>query len=808
MKISLEWLADFVELPALPELLDKLLAAGVQIDRVDDPAALIRGVLVGEVKSVAPHPNALRLRVCEVFDGQRTASVVCGAANVAVGQKVAYAPVGAKIPAFTIEARALRGVTSEGMICSRAELALEEKSDGIWILDATAVPGADIVQAASLSPILTLDITPNRPDLLSHLGVAREVAAATGQRLKPSTQRPTEKGPEATSLARVVVEEPASCRRYLARVVQNVKLGPSPAWLARRLAAIGQRPINNVVDVTNYVLHELGHPLHAFDLAKLNMENGLPTIRVRSARAGESLTTLDGVVRELSSEDLVIADAAAPVALAGVMGGAASEVTGNTAAVLLESAHFDPRRVRRTARRHGLKTEASYRFERGADPGMASRAVDRCAQLLVEAAQGDVAKGTVEVSQKGEPSREIPLRIERIARLLGIEMAPEEVVELLEPIEIRCTSRNESTLRFERPTFRPDLTREVDLIEELARRHGYDAISPQLPDASGNYMYTPPAATFRRDVREALLAAGLSEAVTWAFGSPKDHGGAEAPVRITNPLGEELSALRTSLVPGLLHALAHNQRHGGEHVRLFELGTTFHAGPRAGELDARDRELPAEEERVAVVMWGGRHFGRWYESGAQVDFSDLAGVLENVWSRLDGEAPLVLAPGVVPGGEPHCSALLQAGGRALGWAAQLAAEVLAARQLAGPVFAAELSLDVLAGLPRRAVRYTGLPRFPGTRRDVAVVAKRSLAAEGIRRFIAEHAGGELGREVVERVRLFDVYRGKPVPRSHVSLGFAIDYRSKERTLTDSEVNAAFEGVVQKLAQDLGVQVRR
>ncbi|MBI3178132.1 MAG: phenylalanine--tRNA ligase subunit beta, partial [Deltaproteobacteria bacterium] len=663
--------------------------------------------------------------------------------------------------------------------------------------------------------VLTLDITPNRPDLLSHLGVAREVAAACGQRLKASLLRPTEKGPEVTTLARVLVEEPAAARRYLARVVQNVKLGPSPAWLRKRLQAIGQRPINNVVDVTNYVLHELGHPLHAFDLSKLGVENGLPTIRVRAARAGETLTTLDGVERKLHPDDLLIADAKIPVALAGVMGGAATEVSGDTTAVLLESAYFDPRRIRRTARRHGLKTEASYRFERGADPGMAGRAVDRCAQLLIEVAEGDVAKGTLDVSQKGEPGREIPLRIHRVAGLLGVELAPEEIVQLLDPIEIRCTSRNESTLRFQPPSFRPDLTLEVDLIEELARRHGYDAVPALLPDASGEYVYVPPSSDLRRDVREALLASGVSEAVTWAFGSPKDHSGEGSPVRLINPLGEEFSALRTSLLPGLLQVLAHNQRHGAQQVRIFEMGTTFHAreggGPspsKAAAAAARDRALPREEERVALVLWGGRHFGRWYEGGAEVDFSDLAGVLESVWSRLDLDAPLTLTPQTVPNGQPYCSAVVSAGQTRTGWAARVTPEAVAAHNVIGPVFAAELSVEALAAVPRRRVRYSGLPRFPGTRRDVAVVAKSSLSSEAIRGFIEEHAGGPLGRDVVERVRLFDVYRGKPIPRAHTSLAFAIEYRSSERTLTDAEVSAAFEGVLVKLEHEFGVQVRR
>ncbi|HET6346271.1 MAG TPA: phenylalanine--tRNA ligase subunit beta, partial [Myxococcota bacterium] len=407
--------------------------------------------------------------------------------------RVALARIGATLPGFTIERRAIRGIESEGMLCSRSELGLEEKSAGLWELPVSSGLGREVMTEAQVPVVLDLGITPNRPDLLSHLGIGREVGAFTGKRTKPFKWRLTEKGPEVGALARALVEDSPSCKRYVARVVRNLKVGPSPRWLKERLESVGQRSINNVVDVTNYVLHELGQPLHAFDLARLAVEAGCPTVRVRRAHAGEKLRTLDGVERSLTQEDLVIADANRPVALAGVMGGADSEVSEGTVSVLLESAFFEPVRVRQTARRHGLRTEASQRFERGVDFGMVVKAVDRCAQLLAEVAEGEVAKGLLESSQKGEPTREIPLRLERVGRVLGVTLPTEAVVQLLEPLEIRCTGRTEAALIFQIPSFRSDITREIDIIEEIARRHGYERIPDHLPDTSGEYRYEPAA---------------------------------------------------------------------------------------------------------------------------------------------------------------------------------------------------------------------------------------------------------------------------------------------------------------------------
>lgn len=817
MRVSLEWLADFVDVPPQEELCERLAAAGVPVDGIHDPRQAARGVIVGEVESVEPHPEqGVRVQVCSVFDGTTRHQVICGAPNVATGLRVPFAPVGTVLPGgMEIGKRNIRGVDSEGMLCSRSELGLEErKSAGLWELPLSFALGRPVMDEAKAPAVFTLDITPNRPDLLSHVGVAREVAASSGKRLKATKWRVTEKGPEVGSVARVLVEEPTSCRRYVARVVRNLRVGPSPAWLRERLESLGQRCINNVVDATNYVLHELGHPLHAFDLSRLAVEAGCPTVRVRLANEGERLKTLDGVERTLTEEDLVIADANRAVALAGVMGGLDSEVTESTVSVLLESAYFDPARVRAASKRHGLRSEASLRFERGTDPGGVVRAVDRCAQLLAEIADGEVAKGLIESSQKMELTREIPLRLERVPRLLGVGLGPEQVAQLLEPLEIRVTARTEDALIFQAPSFRPDLTREVDLIEEVARRHGYDRIPERVPGAGGDFVYAPMPERVSDTARSALLESGCSEAVTYGMASPgrmADYAAAEGEaLRLMNPLGEELSALRTTLLPGLLAATQHNVRHGCRTVRLFEVGTIFHRWPEGTQLaeDERDRELPREDLRAACVLTGGRADGRWYEGQQAMDFSDLRGVVESLLESLGLAESLVFKPAEALGFNKYCSAELWVGPVCVGKAGRLSSEFAQRWGLEGGVFAAEVSLQQMAALPRQVVAYQALPRFPKTRRDLAVVAERSLPAETLREFLQKNAGGALGPEVVERVWLFDVYTGKPVPPTHVSLAFGIDYRNRERTLTDEEVGTAFQEVLQLLTRTFPVEVRQ
>lgn len=820
MEVSLEWLEDFVDLPATDELRLILERGGVEVEAVNDPRNRSTGVVVGEVLTCDKHPKADKLSVCQVSDGSQQFTVVCGADNVATGLRVAFAPPGAEFVtdegAFRISKRRLRGVESCGMLASREEMGLEEKSDGIWLLPAHLELGADVLTVLGQRPSFSLGITPNRPDLLSHRGVAREIAAATDQRIKTQGWRLSEKGRAATTMVRVVVEDASRCPRYVARIVSGVEVGPSPEWLRARLAAVGQRSLNNIVDITNYVLLELGQPLHAFDLNTLGQEGNLPTVRVRCAHAGEKLVTLDGVERDLSDDDLLIADASKALALAGVMGGADSEVTSGTSEILIESAYFDPQGIRRSARRHGLHTEASHRFERGVDPDLALRAADRCAQLIDQLGPGHVCKSHVEAAQDVPGSIEVQLRSGRVAQVLGVSVDAERVAQLLDPLQIKCVARHNDAMRFKVPTFRPDITREIDLIEEVARRLGFDEIPECLPSGVAELSLQPPERSAQELARDSLLSCGCTEVVTFGFGSPEEFAQHQArhgePVRLLNALGETMSAMRTTLLPGLLRVAQHNQRQGVEDLRIFEIGKVVRRRLRtsepSGSSDRRDAELPIETLRAAVLLAGGRYTGRWFEGGARTDFYDLSGVFEDLLEGFNLDRPPELIRAEVEHLHPHACAEVVLEGAPVGYLGQLHPQFLAGvDDLSGPVFVGEIDLQPLLAADTRQVEHRPLPRYPKTTRDVALLVDRDVDAAKIRAYLRDHAGGSLGQEIVENVNIFDVYRGDSLPPGKLSLAFAIDYRAADRTLTDEEVSPVFEALLGQLCQQFGAEIR-
>ncbi len=807
MRVSLDWLSDFVKLPSsLDALTETLLRAGIEVEAVHSISPKVSGVIVGEVLSVLPHPNADHLHVCRVSDGNEHHTVVCGAPNVAAGQKVAYAPIGAVVVAGEIVHREIRGQPSMGMLCALSELGIPTLGEGLWILDsARAEVGSPIGPLAERAAVFELGITPNRPDLLSHVGVAREISATQGGRLVQGAQRVSEYDVEASSRINVRVDVPSACRRYAVRVVDGVKVGPSPSWLIRRLEAAGQRSINNVVDATNYVMLELGQPLHAFDLNRLRAPaGGKLTLTVRYAVPGEQVPTLDGKVRTAHGEDLVIADGNGPVALAGVIGGAGSEVTNSTETVVIECACFDPKHVRRTAKRHGLRTESSYRFERGTDEVGLLRALDRCAQLLVEIAGGRVGRGVVEAGSSERRLREVSLRPERVKHVLGVDMPVEAMIRLLEPIGFACTRHTQTQLTFEVPGFRPDVTREVDLIEEVARRFGYDNIPETLPDPSWGHVASQimPGPPLEGLLRKQALASGYSETVTYGFHAPSDASmfSTHKSVRMSNPLGEEHSCMRTSLVPGLLHIAAYHARHGMDDLRLFEIGRSF--------FDVGN-PLPRERRAFALLLQGKRYGEAWYCSANDVvTFYDLSGVVQDLLNTANVNGVVRLQPSDAQlGTHPGACATIRVDDISVGFVGQLHPALERHFALKGPTFVAELDLDAMEACGSKSPVYTALPKFPGVRRDVAVVAPKTLLSEDIRQFLLTHAGGKIEQGVVQDVQLFDVYEGKGVPEGMVSLAFSIYYRSNTRTLIDAEIARAFDDVLQGLQQTLGVTVR-
>jgi len=807
MRISLKWLSEYVDLPPVEELTRRLTAVGFEVEAIERTGQGLAGVVAARILASEKHPNAEKLSVTKVDLGQaEPLQIVCGAKNYQVGDVVPLATVGTTLPGGTkIERAKLRGVESFGMLCSARELALAEDASGLLILDRGVKPGTPIAEALGLEDVLLeINVTPNRPDGLSHVGIAREVAAAFGQRARMPAARLAEAGAPASQAAKVRIDAPEKCARYAARVIEGVKIGPSPAWLARRLEACGVRSISNVVDATNFVLLELGHPLHAFDLDKVAGHE----IIVRTARPGEKITTLDGKERALDPEDLLIADRDRGSALAGVMGGGDSEISADTTRVLLESAWFQPGTVRRTSRRHGLKTEASYRFERGADPGMVVPALDRCAAMIAELAGGTVRPGIVDAHPREVRAPEVRLRWHRPAEILGMDVPREDARRTLAGLGFVERASDAEGGTFQVPSWRVDVSIEEDLVEELVRTKGYDAIPETLPGNAVETPAEPVAAQVLGRVRDALEGAGFCEAVNFSFVAQKDLAplsASEPPIGLQNPISAELSVMRTSIVPSLLKNAASNQRQRVEDVRLYEIARTYHRRAEPGP----EGEGPAREElEIAGVLLGRRSPVGWACGGDFADFYDAKAAVEAVLAALGLDVDAGAAGGArfevlsARGWlHPRTSAAVRAqDGALLGEVGELHPRVAAAFDLPRGVLAFRLWAEPLVARARLVPRYRGIPRFPAVLRDLAVVVADGVQAEAVLAVVREDP-------LVEDATLFDVYRGAPIPAGKKNLALAIRYRAPDRTLTDADADAAHARIVKRLAERLGAELR-
>lgn len=818
MKVSLAWIREIlVDLKATPATIAKRLdGIGFEVEAIESQESTLDGVIVGEVRALIPHPDADKLRIATVFDGEAEHTVVCGAPNVKEGQKIAFAPAGLTIPnGMTLERRKIRGVESSGMICSEAELDISDESDGILVTKPRAKPGKALSRVEDLrDTVYELGVTPNRPDVLSHHGIARELAAAFGLAQPKVSARAREAGALASTLAKIEIKDKNRCRKYAGRVIMGVKVGPSPLWVKRRLHRIGVRSISNVVDATNLVLMELGHPLHAFDLDKLDGKK----IVVRTAKAGEKIQLLDETERTLVEEDLVIADASKPVALAGVMGGANSEVTDGTTDILLESAWFDPKSVRRTARRHALHTEASHRFERGVDWEMVETALDRCAQMIVELAGGQVRRGRL-VEEKSAPKQPVvPIRAARASMLIGREFDKAEVKKSLTSLGLRPVKRPSTTKKkatkkkskadryadamyFAVPSWRLDLNLEEDLIEEVGRIKGYDNVPALMPPGASAVITAAPPPDDEREVRTLLAHRGFFECISLAFDAEKDFTNLgldlDRAVELENPLGEQTRLMRQSLVPAMLRAARLNQDNlpSVTDLALFEVGRTFVWGTPPGD-------LPVETTRVGILRRGRRVPQGWSTGDATVDTFDLKATIESVLSafRVDQttwhrhEATWL---------HPRSGSRVEREGRTLGRFGELHPDVAAAYGLDGPsVFVAELDLDAIAQARGGLPRFVPLPRLPPAQRDLSFFLADEVTAGDVVRVIRGAAA-----ETLEDVSLFDVYKGKGVPDGKKSLAVSLTYRAPDRTLTDDEVRASQTAVIDALTKELGADVR-
>jgi phenylalanyl-tRNA synthetase beta chain len=802
MRVSYRWLTEFVAVPFdhkfVQELTERLTLAGLEVasvERVGQP----EGIIVGKILTVSPHPNADRLKICEVSLGRETVKLVSGAPNLTQGALVPVVRAGGRLPTGqAVEAVVFRGERSDGMICSRAELGLEEKSPGVWILEPElgCQVGHDFAQYLEFDDfVLVLETKSNRPDALSVLGVAREISALYDLDLRKPTTAIQESAEKIESLAAVEIEDAQGCPRYACRILSDVRWGPSPLRIQHRLAKGGLRPISNIVDATNYVLLELGHPTHAFDYEKLEGHK----IIVRRARPNEKIVTLDGVERALSVTDLVIADARKPVAVAGVMGGAESEVSEKTQRVLLESAYFDPISVRRTSKNLGLRTEASHRFERDMDPEILIVALDRVGALLQQWGRCSVLQGVIDVYPRKIERRTAVLRAARIEKILGIPIPAERVESILRRLEFSVEPEGTDRWRVTIPSFRREVEREIDLIEEIGRIYGYEKIPAQRPAF--------PLVAGRRErveelkdrMRKILTGLGVSEAVNFGFVSREDlevFGYRSDLVKVRNPLSDEFYALRPSLWPELVRTLQHNAYQHVDGVKLFEIGKVFH------------REGRTVRERLTLgIIVAGRALVPLQGREQFYNFYDLKGIVESLLFEL-GFKNFSFEPSAEKVLHPTRQALLKAKDDVLGTLGELHPDITRRYDLPWRVYLFEMNVEEIyqrwqtLTLPIWSEMHQKVtPKYPASRRDLSLLVAEDVPEAQVRRILESERR-------VERVFLYDLYRGSQIPQGMKSLTYEITFRDWTKTLSDDEVNEMVARIEARLKDELGVQIRK
>ncbi len=826
MQVSLRWLRDYIDIELSPEeLADRLTMAGLEVDSIDEVNPGFSGVVVAQILSIKPHPNSEKLSLCKVTTGEETFPVVCGAKNIHVDDIVPLAKVGATIPGgYIIKSSRLRGEPSEGMLCSEEELGIGEDATGIMMLPKDLTLGADLVSALDLKDIsFDIGITPNRSDCLSIIGVAREIAAITGKKVRYPGIDLSEGEDDINDLTSVEILDPDLCPRYTARMIKNVKVRPSPGWMRMRLESVGLRAINNIVDITNFVMMEFGQPLHAFDFRYL--EEG--RIVVRGSSEGEEFISLDGKTRVLSAATLMICDGVKPVAVAGIMGGLNSEVVDETETVLLESAYFDPSTIRRSSKQLGMGTDAAFRFERGVDPEGVTRALNRAAQLIAELSDGSICKNLIDqYPKKIKTAKDIPLRVHRVNEVLGTEIDAEEMKNILESLEmkvkksvrpsspepVRPSSPKSARLSLSKsgegdyavtpPCFRVDISREIDLIEEISRLYGYDNVPISLPSVSSGSEVKDRKRTLTDNIRAILNGYGYSEVINYSFTTPesanilrfKGDDKSRRFVRIKNPLVEDMSVMRTGLVFGLLDTMRKNVNVGNFDLKIFETGKVF-IGKEKGE-------LPVEEERIGALLTGSRYDDLWHFKELLSDFYDLKGCVENLFDALgiyDIEFKSDIDLDFL---HPGRSCRILAGKKDAGFLGEIHPKVLEKMDITPRVVVFELDLLMLLDLFSKEMLYREISRVPSVSRDVAFVIDKTMESKEILMLALEK-----GEKLLENIEIFDVYYGTGVPEGRKSLAVRFTYRSPDRTLTDKEVSEVHERIIKKIVDSTGAKIR-
>jgi len=801
MKVTYNWLKEFVDFDLSPEALSALLTMlGLEVESIEYIGAELDDVIVALVEERAQHPNADKLSLCRVNNGKEIISVVCGAQNFKTGDKVALAQVGCTLPGdFKIKKSKIRGEESCGMLCSEKELALADESPGIMVLPANLALGTPVFEALGIKDVLfEIGLTPNRADCLSIIGVAREIAAKLGKKVSYSTHQISEAGADIASIASVEIIDPDHCPRYAARFVSGCKIAPSPQWLVNRLKAVGQRSINNVVDITNYVLMEYGHPLHAFDFRQLAGGK----IIVKRAAEGEKFTTLDGQERVLNGTDLTIRDAERAVALAGIMGGENSEIANDTTDILLESAYFDPSAIRLTSKRLGIHTESSHRFERGADVQIVTTALDRAASLIAELAGGTVAKGTIDEFPAPQPERRLTVRVARVNGILGLNLDESAITEIFTNLELKVVSNSNGILEVSVPSFRVDIEREIDLIEEVARLHGFENIPTTMPVAQVFSDRIPRHQILERAVKSHLAGAGFNEVINFSFASHCDISKLNftaadkrsSAVALLNPLVDEHAVMRTTLLPALLQTVAKNFSLRNFNLRLFEMRRVYWVKP--------GYELLDEPLHVAGIMTGLRYSDAWNQPKDCVDFFDLKGEVESLTGLFKLPEVSFVAGVVEPFYHPGKAAAILCNGQLIGTLGEIHPDVQEAFEIDKPVYYFELDFEALVALGSDKLPVKAPSRFPDTYRDIAMLMGAATPSAAIIECIKSVKSDKLNS-----VEIFDLYTGDKIPEGQKSIAVRVRYGSFERTLTDEEVNKVHQKIVNSLISNMNIILR-
>ncbi|MBN2374562.1 phenylalanine--tRNA ligase subunit beta [bacterium] len=803
MLIGYNWLKDYVKVPFSPqELADRLTMIGLEVSSIEVFQKGLELCKVGRIEVISPHPNADRLSLCQVDVGEKKLSIVCGASNIKSGDKVPVALLGAKPPRGTeIKKASVRGITSEGMLCSEWELGIGDDHSGIMILPEDAQIGMDIAEYLKVSDtIFEIDLTPNRADCLSHLGIAREIAAMTDQIASLPEIRFTEEGGPIEKMIEIQITDPSLCFRYAARIVTGINIAPSPLWLSARLESVGIRSVNNVVDITNLVMMETGQPLHAFDYDLIQGKK----ILIRPAEMGERFKTLDGIERSLDPTMLMIADANHPIAVAGVMGGMDSEVTEKTINILIESALFNPKSVRKTSLNLGLSTEASQRFERGIDPDGVLASADRATQLILHIAGGKPAKGSIDLYPNPIKKEPVRLRAKRVNGCLGLNISSKQVYNILKGLSFKPLSPAGEDMVFIPPSFRQDIFGEVDLIEEVARFYGYDNIPTTIPSSKipmGDKISK--GQNLEYVMREILVGTGFYEVINFSFtkkclfdiinlGVKEGHCNL---VEIKNPLTEDHDTLRPSVIPCLIQSLVFNLSHQNRDLKLFEFGTCF--------LTSQCSETGCVEGKSLGIAMSGLMQGKhWRQPDIDMDFYDIKGQIEFILDSIGVKGYLfemVNNHGLAEGQ----SLKVMHKGRQFGILGRLSQRTAVYFDIKRPVFVAELDFDYICGISEYGRhRFKAIPKFPPVLRDMAIVVEKDVPFQRIIDLIREEGG-----KLLEDANLFDLYSGKQIPDGKKSLAFSLTYRSSEKTLTDKMADKVYQRIFKRLKSELNAEMR-